>query len=228
MEFRGKAHPDIENMEIRMTKIDKPIISLLKSLVVCLCVCGVWQTNLAQTTQTEGEPQRDSAQIQSTRIKTIACYGSPNTKAPLYIIDGVIISPDSVYGVLQTLDPATIESVNVVMDSVARSIFHRPEARGIVLITTKKKEKRPRPRGIVCVNSLFPVSDCPLYIVDGVAIPDDSIMADFSRGRDPLHRVDPKEIASVEILKDPDARAIYGTRGECGVVLITTKKRKKR
>lgn len=210
-----------------MTKIDKPVVNRLKFLVVGLCISVAWQTTLAQTAQVERESQRDSVQLQSTRIKTIACYSSPSTKAPLYVIDGVVISPDNVYGVLQTLDPTTIQSVNVVTDSAAGSIFHMSANRGIVLIATKTQQKRPRPRGIVCASSLSPGFDCPLYIVDGVAMADDSVAADFSHGRDPLQRLDPKVIASVEFLDDPDARAIYGTRGEAGVAVITTKKRKK-
>jgi TonB-dependent SusC/RagA subfamily outer membrane receptor len=177
---------------------NQPIINIARTIVIAMCACVIPQTTFGQ---------------------------SRHAEAPVHIIDGVVISPDSIYGVLQTLDPATIKAVNVVHDSVAGRIFHMPPAGGVVLITTKKQPPRPKPRGIVCYSSLPPGFDCPLYIVDGVAIPDDSTMADFSRGRDPLHRVDPKTITSVEILKDPDARAMYGSRGESGVVVVTTKKR---
>lgn len=53
----------------------------------------------------------------------------------------------------------------------------------------------------------------PLYIIDGF------VGADYSS-------VNPSDIASVEILKDASATAIYGSRGANGVVLITTKKGK--
>jgi TonB-dependent SusC/RagA subfamily outer membrane receptor len=39
--------------------------------------------------------------------------------------------------------------------------------------------------------------------------------------------INPNDIASVEILKDASATAIYGSRGANGVVLITTKKGQK-
>lgn len=39
-----------------------------------------------------------------------------------------------------------------------------------------------------------------------------------------LQTIDPKDIASIDVLKDGGAAAIYGTRGSSGVILITTKK----
>ena len=41
-----------------------------------------------------------------------------------------------------------------------------------------------------------------------------------------INQIDPNEIASVTILKDASATAIYGTRGANGVILVTTKKGK--
>ncbi len=51
----------------------------------------------------------------------------------------------------------------------------------------------------------------PLYIVDG--IPTDNIA-----------NIAPEDIASMDVLKDGSAAAIYGTRGTNGVILITTKR----
>ncbi|WP_353151601.1 SusC/RagA family TonB-linked outer membrane protein [Chryseobacterium sp.] len=73
----------------------------------------------------------------------------------------------------------------------------------------------------------------PLYIVDG--IPLSSALNEFSRtslsaipgGRmNPLNSINPNDIESIEVLKDADATAIYGSRGANGVILITTKKGK--
>lgn len=50
----------------------------------------------------------------------------------------------------------------------------------------------------------------PLIIIDGV------IGADISS-------VDPVDIASIDVLKDGGAAAIYGTRGSSGVIIVTTK-----
>lgn len=50
----------------------------------------------------------------------------------------------------------------------------------------------------------------PLVLLDGVEIDDISV-------------INPNDVASVEVLKDAAAAAVYGSRGACGVVLITTK-----
>lgn len=73
----------------------------------------------------------------------------------------------------------------------------------------------------------------PLYIIDGVPYDSRSLsnlsisietmpLANIS----PLNALNPANIESIEILKDADATAIYGSRGANGVVLITTKKGK--
>ncbi|WP_019038345.1 SusC/RagA family TonB-linked outer membrane protein [Psychroflexus tropicus] len=69
----------------------------------------------------------------------------------------------------------------------------------------------------------------PLYIIDGVPI-DSSPLNSFSglttsttTGLDPLSTLNLSNIQSIEILKDADATAIYGSRGANGVILITTK-----
>ncbi|WP_158557167.1 SusC/RagA family TonB-linked outer membrane protein [Mucilaginibacter conchicola] len=45
-------------------------------------------------------------------------------------------------------------------------------------------------------------------------------------GQSPLYSLNPADIESIEVLKDADATAIYGSRGANGVILITTKKGK--
>lgn len=42
--------------------------------------------------------------------------------------------------------------------------------------------------------------------------------------KNPLANINPDDIASIEVLKDAFATAIYGSRGAAGVILITTKK----
>jgi TonB-linked SusC/RagA family outer membrane protein len=75
-------------------------------------------------------------------------------------------------------------------------------------------------------NSLRSEGNRPLYIVDGVPFPATSIGVDYSVlvNASPLNSINPNDIESIEVLKDADATAIYGTRGANGVVLITTKK----
>jgi len=67
----------------------------------------------------------------------------------------------------------------------------------------------------------------PLYVIDGFPINTEASNAKggFSNGS-PLDNMNPNDIASIEVLKDAAAAAIYGSRAANGVVLITTKKGK--
>ncbi|WP_116104961.1 SusC/RagA family TonB-linked outer membrane protein [Lewinella sp. IMCC34191] len=65
----------------------------------------------------------------------------------------------------------------------------------------------------------------PLYVVDGFPLETagQSSGGGFGQGN-PLDNISPNDIASIEVLKDAAAAAIYGSRASNGVVLITTKK----
>jgi TonB-linked SusC/RagA family outer membrane protein len=78
-------------------------------------------------------------------------------------------------------------------------------------------------------NSLRSDGNNPLYIIDGVPYSSEPIGIGISATimptlTNPLNNINPGIIESIEILKDADATAIYGSRGANGVVLITTKK----
>lgn len=81
-------------------------------------------------------------------------------------------------------------------------------------------------RGAGSVNA----SNKPLYVVDGVPIAQlDPLSSYYNTKMDPgtqgvLNFINPNDIASVEVLKDASATAIYGSRAGHGVVLITTKR----
>jgi len=75
-----------------------------------------------------------------------------------------------------------------------------------------------RVRGFSSINS----SNNPLYVVDGVMLPQGN-MNQFTSAIDYLN---PNDIVSVEVLKDASSTAIYGARGANGVILVTTKKGK--
>ena len=81
------------------------------------------------------------------------------------------------------------------------------------------------------VNSLRSNGNAPLYIIDGVPYSSDPIgnnLTSFALPGEgnPMNSINPSDIQSLEVLKDADATAIYGSRGANGVVLITTKKGK--
>lgn len=80
-------------------------------------------------------------------------------------------------------------------------------------------------------NSINSGND-PLYIIDDVPYPSTMLNSmpgarnDVTFGGSPLGFINPQDIESINVLKDADATAIYGSRGANGVVLITTKKGK--
>lgn len=79
-------------------------------------------------------------------------------------------------------------------------------------------------------NSVITGAGQPLFVVDGVPLSGLSarpnIGDDFgtSPAANPLNFINPSDIASIDILKDASAAAIYGSRAAYGVVNITTKK----
>jgi TonB-dependent starch-binding outer membrane protein SusC len=80
-------------------------------------------------------------------------------------------------------------------------------------------------------NSLRAEGNSPLYLIDGVPYASETVGNSRSTGvipglANPLNSINPRDIESIEVLKDADATAIYGSRGANGVVLINTKKGK--
>ncbi len=65
----------------------------------------------------------------------------------------------------------------------------------------------------------------PLYVIDGfpLDLSSQGTSGDFAAGN-PLDNLNPNDIASIQVLKDAAAAAIYGSRASNGVVIITTKK----
>lgn len=73
---------------------------------------------------------------------------------------------------------------------------------------TPGKEPDIRIRGTGSIGS-----SKPLYVVDGIF-------------QDNINYLNPNDIESIEVLKDPSSLAIFGVRGATGVIAITTKRAK--
>jgi TonB-dependent starch-binding outer membrane protein SusC len=78
---------------------------------------------------------------------------------------------------------------------------------------------RIRIRGGASLNA----SNDPLIVIDGVPVDNGGIAG----AANPLNLINPNDIETFTILKDPSAAAIYGSRASNGVILITTKKGRK-
>lgn len=92
------------------------------------------------------------------------------------------------------------------------------------------------------ISTLGAGSSQPLYIVDGVYVNNTSIRTGRTEvsgagagsaannqddGANRIADLNPDDIERVEVLKGPSAAAIYGTRANAGVIIITTKKGQK-
>lgn len=115
--------------------------------------------------------------------------------------------------VLMSLDDALSEGVAGLMVSSASG---KPGSASTMLI-----------RG---ANSLTG-SNAPLIVVDGFPLFDVSTTSGagidaFDTGMSSMSMINPDDVASIEVLKDASATAIYGNRGANGVIIITTKKGK--
>ncbi|MXV50096.1 SusC/RagA family TonB-linked outer membrane protein [Pedobacter sp. HMF7647] len=84
-----------------------------------------------------------------------------------------------------------------------------------VNITTTSSVPGSQPAALIRGQNSITANSGPYIVVDGVP---------FSKQGGTLNDINPNDIASIEVLKDPSAVAIYGTNGSQGVILITTKK----
>ena len=83
--------------------------------------------------------------------------------------------------------------------------------------------------------SSLKAGNSPLIVIDGMIIEnepgDTSVTVDGGTGStdlgNPVADINPDDIESIEILKGPNAAALYGSRAAQGVVLVTTKRGKK-
>jgi TonB-linked SusC/RagA family outer membrane protein len=81
-------------------------------------------------------------------------------------------------------------------------------------------------------NSLRFEGNNPFYVIDGVPYPPNDIGSLLSTGAlggtnvSAFSFLNPSDIESIDVLKDADATAIYGSRAANGAILITTKKGK--
>ena len=114
----------------------------------------------------------------------------------------VVSSKDFVKGALQTpeqLIAGKVAGVQVTSNSGA------PGAGSTIRI-----------RGGASLNS----SNDPLIVIDGVPVDNGGAAGSVN----PLNLINPADIETFTILKDPSSAAIYGSRASNGVILITTKK----
>jgi TonB-linked SusC/RagA family outer membrane protein len=114
-------------------------------------VANVWdamQGRVAglQVFTSSGEP----SQLSSVRLHGVGSLGASST--PLYILDGAPIAPGNVL----SINPNDIESVTVLKDASATSIYGARAANGVIYITTKSGVRDEK--AIITVNTQYGIS----------------------------------------------------------------------
>ncbi len=74
-------------------------------------------------------------------------------------------------------------------------------------------------------NSSISLSTDPLWIIDGMPVYAGGGLERTigSTSQDPMSLINMNDIESIQVLKDAEATAIYGSRGSNGVIIVTTK-----
>ncbi len=83
---------------------------------------------------------------------------------------------------------------------------------GVMVSRTPDGGVSIRIRGVTSFHG----SNEPLYVIDGVPMQSGSDRI--------LTGINPHDIASIEVVKDPAGEAMYGVRGANGVIIIKTKR----
>lgn len=78
-------------------------------------------------------------------------------------------------------------------------------------------------------NNSINASVEPLYIIDGVFLSNNDPVSSFGnqQGSNPISDLNTNDIESIQVLKDANATAIYGSLGANGVIIVTTKRGKR-
>ncbi len=131
---------------------------------------------------------------------------------PLIIIDGKRMPKDFN---LDSLNPDEIDSMSVLKDTGAESLYGEDGKNGVIIITTKKLKNGIEFTGKADAGVRIIENDKkPLYIIDGIQATSEK-----------MKELKPDEIESISVLKnDQGTVAMYGEKAKDGVILITTKK----
>lgn len=116
-------------------------------------------------------------------------FRSNTQEPPLYILNGKEVNKKE----LDKIDPAAIESIDVLKDKSATDKYGKKGSNGVIEIKLKSHQQ-------------------PLYIVDGK-----------ETNKAEVDKIDPSTIQAINVLKDKAATDKYGEKGANGVIEISLK-----
>lgn len=192
---------------------------------------GKWQLNL---------PKRSEKDVRL-KISSLGYAEKTVTVGKGAVID-IVLEADAImleetvvvgYGSMRRSDlTGSVTSVRINDDDAAKSgsldQLLMGHAAGVEVLQSSESPDAGvsiRIRGITSLNG----SSEPLYVIDGVILTDANASSsgmgkvDAAEDVNSLMGLNLQDIASIEVLKDASATAIFGSAGANGVVLITTK-----
>jgi TonB-dependent SusC/RagA subfamily outer membrane receptor len=149
-------------------------------------------------------------------INAAAANGTISLLPQVGALDNVVITGYTNYSRNQSTNAATLvtaDKINQVPGLTVDQILQGRVA-GMSVISTSGQPGQSAAvtiRGVGSVNG----SSTPLYILDGIPIEGGYFQT-----------INPEDIESATVLKDASAKALYGSRGSNGVIVLTTKKGK--
>ncbi|RYG21451.1 MAG: hypothetical protein EOO07_02565, partial [Chitinophagaceae bacterium] len=154
------------------------------------------------------------AQTDSTKTIFLRSNITEKSAEPLVIIDG---NKQYIRGsaAFKEIDPANIESVNIFKGNTAVEKYGIDGSDGVISIKTKSGNLKPittKDNVSLFFKGNNKSLNTPLYILDGNIIKETEAKL-----------IKPETISSVNVLNGIKATSLYGTGGNNGVIIITTK-----
>ena len=146
-------------------------------------------------------------------------------KNPLFVINGTISKKET----LDNLNPDEIESITVLKDISATSIYGNKGKNGVILIVTKNEASINKNKKLerITVKTIKHEDTKKTIVKTEIETNDNTdplfILNNKEISKEKMEAIDPKKIESVNVLKGPTAIEKYGEKGKNGVVEITSK-----
>jgi TonB-linked SusC/RagA family outer membrane protein len=198
--------------------------------VCMLCLIGVSnRTNAQKKTTPSATPRPGAKPVTKTVVKPIGkpVVKSVNTGVPLPLPQ---LEPKIDLGYISVNKKEAVAAVSVVAEKsldelipVSIDALLQGQAAGMQ-VTNVSGAPGSGALTIIRGASSMNAGTLPLYIVDGIPVKTYRFLNPLAKNIDnnPLADINPDDIASVTVLKDAQATALYGMRGANGVVIITT------
>lgn len=132
-------------------------------------------------------------------------------KEPYVVVNGIPKGKDKKH--LNELNPSDIDSITVLKGDTAEALYGLNGKDGAVLVATKNADKTENKVSKIRIRNSSEVAEKPpIVYLDGKEISEQE-----------MDQLNPEDIERIDVLKGAKAIAEGGTKGENGIIYITTK-----